>query len=72
MRESKRGMMALDKITEDGHVPTGNGIEIEESLLSDIVESAQKIKNDYATIIKRMHDGYKPAEFIDELLVKKS
>ena len=71
-RESKRGMMSLDKVTEDGHDPTGGGIETEESLLSDILESAARIKKNYSTIIKRTHDGYKPHEFLDELSVKKT
>lgn len=71
-RDMKQGIMSLDKVVEDGHDPTGCGTDTVDTLLSDLLEASSKIKADYPIIIRKVYEGYKPAEFIDELPVKKS
>ena len=71
-RDMKQGLMSLDKVVEDGHDPTGCGTDTVDTLLSDLLEASSKIKEDYPIIIRKVYEGYKPSEFIDELPVKKS
>lgn len=72
LRDKKVGMMSLDPIIEEGHEPSVES-DIETNILfEELLEAAAKIKDYYPLIIKRTRDGYKPAEFIDELPVKKS